>query len=75
MKANPCIRFNKDGTLLAVFANENRIKILATDRGLQLQPISENCSVDASRVLSDTFMKVSIFNVLYYTWHRKIYPV
>ncbi|KAL4650810.1 hypothetical protein ACB092_01G115100 [Castanea dentata] len=32
----PRIRFNKEGTLLAISANENRIKILATDCGLQL---------------------------------------
>ncbi|KAJ9167704.1 hypothetical protein P3X46_019312 [Hevea brasiliensis] len=60
LPANPRIRFNKDGTLLAVFANENRIKILATDCGLQLLHKSENCSVDDSRVLSDTFRKLAI---------------
>lgn len=63
MKANPHIRFNKDGTLLAIFANENRIKILATDYGLK-QCTSENSSVDASKVLSDNLTMVGIFNLL-----------
>ncbi|KAF2303789.1 hypothetical protein GH714_023422 [Hevea brasiliensis] len=36
------------------------IKILATDCGLQLLHKSENCSVDDSRVLSDTFRKLEI---------------
>jgi len=49
---------------LAVSANENRIKILATDYGLQLLQTSENCSGDASQVLSETLRKVSIFNLL-----------
>ncbi|KAG4389307.1 hypothetical protein GLYMA_06G066200v4 [Glycine max] len=34
---NPCIRFNKKGTLLAVAAKENKIKILAIDDILQKQ--------------------------------------
>ncbi|KAK4600687.1 hypothetical protein RGQ29_010368 [Quercus rubra] len=38
----PRIRFNKEGTLLAISANENRIKILATDCGLQLLQTPEN---------------------------------
>ncbi|CAK7353790.1 unnamed protein product [Dovyalis caffra] len=60
LPANPCVRFNKVGTLLAVSANDNKIKILAKDGGLQSLHTSENCSDDASRVLSDTFMKLVI---------------
>ncbi|XP_065849213.1 topless-related protein 1-like [Euphorbia lathyris] len=36
LPANPHIRFNKDGSLLAVSANENKIKILASESGLEL---------------------------------------
>ncbi|KAG6706553.1 hypothetical protein I3842_07G227200 [Carya illinoinensis] len=36
LPASPRVRFNKEGTLLAVSANDNRIKILATVDGLQL---------------------------------------
>ncbi|GLT77952.1 hypothetical protein SLA2020_495050 [Shorea laevis] len=60
LPANPHICFNKEGTLLAVSANENRIKILATDYGLQLLQTSENCSGDASQVLSETLRKLVI---------------
>lgn len=51
LPANPCICFNKNGTLLAVIANENRIKILE---------IPENNSVDAAGVLSDNLRKLLI---------------
>jgi hypothetical protein len=49
---------------LAVSANENRIKILATDYGLQLLQKPENCAGDASQVLSETLRKVSILYLL-----------
>lgn len=58
-KASPCVRFNKDGTLLAVFAKENRIKILANDSSPKLQQASENTSF-ASSSLSEILSKVSI---------------
>lgn len=48
---NPRICFNKNGTLLAVIANENRIKILETP---------ESNSVDAAGVLSDNLRKLSV---------------
>lgn len=51
LPANPCICFNKNGTLLAVIANENRIKILETP---------ESNSVNAAGVLSDNLRKLSI---------------
>ncbi|KAI8529420.1 hypothetical protein RHMOL_Rhmol12G0223700 [Rhododendron molle] len=47
LPASPRIRFNKDGTLLAVSTNENGIKILANSDGLRLLRTSE--SHDASR--------------------------
>ncbi|KAJ6696381.1 TOPLESS-RELATED PROTEIN 1-RELATED [Salix koriyanagi] len=47
--ASPRIRFNKEGTLLAVSANENGIKILANPDGIRLLRTFENLSYDASR--------------------------
>ncbi|KAM7256890.1 hypothetical protein ACFE04_012631 [Oxalis oulophora] len=49
LPASPRIRFNKDGSLLAVSANENGIKILANAEGLRLLRSFENHSYDASR--------------------------
>lgn len=60
LPANPNICFNKEGTLLSVSANQNRIKILATDYGLQLLQTSANCSGDASWILSETLRELSI---------------
>ncbi|KAI3673733.1 hypothetical protein L6452_39861 [Arctium lappa] len=48
LPASPRIRFNKDGTLLAVSANENGIKILANSDGLRLLRTFENLSYDAA---------------------------
>ncbi|KAJ6434893.1 hypothetical protein OIU84_000186 [Salix udensis] len=56
--ANPCVRFNKEGTLLAVSANDNKIKILAKDGSLQLLHTTENCLDDDLRVFSDALTKV-----------------
>ncbi|EPS69099.1 hypothetical protein M569_05666, partial [Genlisea aurea] len=47
LPASPCIRFNKDGNLLAVSANENVIKILANTDGLRLLRTYENLAFDA----------------------------
>ncbi|XP_047970811.1 protein TOPLESS-like isoform X2 [Salvia hispanica] len=47
--ASPRIRFNTDGTLLAVSANENGIKILANPEGLRLLRNYESLAFDASR--------------------------
>lgn len=62
LKASPRIRFNKEGTLLAVSANDNRIKILATIDGLHLMRTFEGHSLIASRigVASEILIKVSI---------------
>ncbi|KAK9098543.1 hypothetical protein Syun_025588 [Stephania yunnanensis] len=57
---SPRIRFNKEGTLLAVSANENGIKILATTDGLRLLRTFENRSFDASRVVTETASKPMI---------------
>ncbi|KAK4765058.1 hypothetical protein SAY86_026148 [Trapa natans] len=47
--ASPRIRFNKDGTLMAVSANENSIKILANSDGIRLLRTFESIPFDASR--------------------------
>lgn len=64
LKANPHIRFNKEGTLLAVIASNNKIKILATDYGLQLLNASVNGFVDSSSDVSDALRKVCILVVV-----------
>ncbi|KAK8544758.1 hypothetical protein V6N13_045837 [Hibiscus sabdariffa] len=53
VKASPHIRFNKDGTLLAVTVSKNKIKILATAYGLQFLNSSVTCFVDSSSDISD----------------------
>ncbi|KAL4334639.1 hypothetical protein GQ457_07G032460 [Hibiscus cannabinus] len=49
LPASPCIRFNKDGSLLVVSANDNGIKVLANSDGMQLLCTLENLSYDALR--------------------------
>ncbi|GLT85295.1 hypothetical protein SLE2022_034880 [Rubroshorea leprosula] len=48
LMATPRIRFNKEGSLLAVSASGNRIKILATMDGLSLMSIRESHAPAAS---------------------------
>ncbi|KAF2303792.1 hypothetical protein GH714_023450 [Hevea brasiliensis] len=59
LPASPRIRFNKEGTLLAVSANDHRIKILATIDGLHLMRTFEGHSLIASRlgIASETLTK------------------
>ncbi|XP_044464704.1 topless-related protein 1-like isoform X1 [Mangifera indica] len=57
LPASPRIRFNKEGTLLAVSANENRIKILATVDGIMLLCSNESHSLIASRIAPETVTK------------------
>ncbi|XP_057967309.1 protein TOPLESS [Malania oleifera] len=59
LTASPRIRFNKDGTLLAVSTNDNGIKVLANSDGLRLLRTYENLSYDASRA-SETVAKPAI---------------
>ncbi|XVE53582.1 hypothetical protein DITRI_Ditri03aG0014200 [Diplodiscus trichospermus] len=58
LPASPSIRFNKDGSLLAVSANDNKIKILATVDGLRLMRTYETHSHIASRPPSDAPAKI-----------------
>uniref|UniRef100_A0A2N9EEB4 CTLH domain-containing protein n=1 Tax=Fagus sylvatica TaxID=28930 RepID=A0A2N9EEB4_FAGSY len=57
LPASPRIRFNKEGTLLAVSANDNRIKILATVDGMRLMRTYESQSLIAARSASETVTK------------------
>ncbi|XP_022729897.1 topless-related protein 1-like [Durio zibethinus] len=57
LPASPRIRFNKQGSLLAVSANDNKIKILATVDGLRLMHTYETHSHITSRHPSDAPVK------------------
>ncbi|KAI3495960.1 hypothetical protein L1887_38308 [Cichorium endivia] len=52
LPASPCIRFNKEGILMAVTTNDNGIKILANPDGIRLLRTMENRPLDPSRVTS-----------------------
>jgi WD40 repeat protein len=56
---SPCIRFNKEGILLAVSTNDNGIKILANADGMRLLRTVESRSVDASRFGSPAVVKAA----------------
>lgn len=64
LPASPRLRFNKDGSLLAVSTSDNGIKILANADGLRLLQRYENRSLDSSRVPPDTASKVAPGNAL-----------
>ncbi|XP_050103715.1 topless-related protein 4-like isoform X2 [Malus sylvestris] len=55
--ASPCLRFNKEGTMLAVSTSENGVKVLANADGIRILRAIENCAVDASRMASGTAME------------------
>ncbi|XP_073010395.1 protein TPR3 [Typha latifolia] len=57
LPASPRIRFNKEGTLLAVSTHDNGIKILANADGLRMLRAFENRSFDASRTVSEVVSK------------------
>ncbi|KAK6941684.1 WD40 repeat [Dillenia turbinata] len=59
LQASPCIRFNKEGILLAVSTNENGIKILANVEGMRLLRTVETRTFDASRVASAAVVKAT----------------
>ncbi|XP_031130260.1 topless-related protein 4-like isoform X1 [Ipomoea triloba] len=52
LTASPCIRFNKEGMLLAVSTSDNGIKILANADGVRLIRATESHALDPSRVVS-----------------------
>lgn len=60
LPASPRIRFNKDGTLLAVSTHENGIKILANADGLRLLRTFEDRPFNNSRTVTDNVTKPEI---------------
>ncbi|KAE9464317.1 hypothetical protein C3L33_03710, partial [Rhododendron williamsianum] len=59
LPASPCLRFNKEGILLAISTNENGIKILANTDGIRLLRTLETRSFDPSRAGSSSVLKAS----------------
>ncbi|XP_055960299.1 topless-related protein 4-like isoform X2 [Mercurialis annua] len=57
LPASPCIRFNKDGSLLAISTNDNSIKFLANSDGVRLLRTVDNRTFDASRAASAAIVK------------------
>ncbi|KAG9138676.1 hypothetical protein Leryth_018567 [Lithospermum erythrorhizon] len=57
LPASPCVRFNKEGKLLAVSTNENGIKILANTDGVKLLRTVENRPFEPSRTASAAIVK------------------
>ncbi|XP_007023214.2 PREDICTED: topless-related protein 4 isoform X1 [Theobroma cacao] len=62
LAASPCLRFTKNGNLLAVSTNDNGIKILANSDGIRLLRSIESCALDASRVASAAAAKGPIIS-------------
>eukprot|EP01018_Ginkgo_biloba_P028595 Gb_04053 [translate_table: standard] len=63
LPASPRLRFNKEGSLLAVTTNDNGIKILANADGFRLIRMLENRAFEGTRVSSDTMVaKAPIVN-------------
>ncbi|KAF8034494.1 hypothetical protein BT93_C0724 [Corymbia citriodora subsp. variegata] len=59
LPVSPCIRFNKEGNLLAVSTSDNSIKILANSDGIRLLRTVDNRPFDASGVTPGPIMKDS----------------
>lgn len=65
MQASPRLRFNKEGSLLAVTTSDNGIKILANNDGLRLIRMLESRAIDKNRSPSEPMnSKVTVFGVL-----------
>jgi WD40 repeat protein len=64
LPASPCLRFNKEGMLLAVSTNENGIKILGNADGVRLLRSIESRALDASRLTSGTIVKGPLVGTL-----------
>ncbi|XAR67781.1 hypothetical protein NMG60_11002680 [Bertholletia excelsa] len=60
LPASPCVRFNKEGALLAVSTSENSVKILANADGVRFLRSIESRALDASRIASETAAKAAV---------------
>ena len=63
-QGSPHLRFNKDGSLLAVTTSDNGIKILANADGMRLLRMLESRAFDVSRGQPD--VKVSLLLETYF---------
>lgn len=62
MQASPRLRFNKEGSLLAVTANENAIKVIANSDGQRMLRMLEGRAFDSSRGFPEAVnIKVNLF--------------
>ncbi|KAL3500895.1 hypothetical protein ACH5RR_039988 [Cinchona calisaya] len=59
IQAKPCVFFNKEGTLLAVFADNCMIKILVNEVGSQLLQPSTHSFIDSMRYHLESLQKVN----------------
>ena len=66
MQSSPCIKFNKEGILLAVSTEDNGVKVLANSDGIRLLRTVENRSFDASRVAPAAIVKVKALYIYTY---------
>ncbi|XP_057828956.1 protein TPR3 isoform X1 [Cryptomeria japonica] len=62
--ASPRLRFNKEGSLLAVSTNDNSIKILANSDGQRLLHMYDNRSIESARVPLEPVTKASAVNAV-----------
>lgn len=60
-QASPKLRFNKEGSLLAVATNDNGIKILANTDGHRMVRMLESRAFEGSRGLSEAINIKVIF--------------
>lgn len=60
LPASPCIRFNKEGILLAVSTSDNGIKVLANTDGIRFVRSIESRTLDSSRVASGSGVKAPL---------------
>ncbi|KAL8158733.1 hypothetical protein V2J09_000270, partial [Rumex salicifolius] len=59
LSASPCIRFNREGNLLAVSTNDNGVRVLANADGFRLLRNVESHPFDPSKVASASVVKAS----------------
>lgn len=69
LQASPRLRFNKEGSLLAVTTSDSGIKILANADGQRMLSMLESRAFDGARSLSEavnTKVKFLIFSFIFY---------
>lgn len=63
LQASPCVRFNKEGTLLAVSTGDYGVRILATDNGFRLLRTAENRLLATKVYFLDTISAENVRNL------------